>query len=319
MKKKKLITCSGWPGEARAQHRVLRRNAHRAGIQVALAHHDAAHRDQRRGGEAELLRAQQRGDHDVAPGLQLAVGLHFDAAAQIVQQQHLLRLRQAKLPRQAGVLDGAERRCAGAAVVAGDQHHVGMGLGDACGDRADANFRDQLHGDARLRIDVLQVVDQLRQIFNRVNVVMRRRRNQAHAGNGVAQLRDDVVHLVAGQLAAFAGLRALRHLDLQLVGVDQVICGHAEAAAGHLLDGAAAQIAVRIALEARFVFAALAGVGHAADAVHGDGERLVRFLADGAEAHGAGGEALDDLLGRLDFVQRNAARRRISASASRGE
>ena len=34
-----------------------------------------------------------------------------------------------------------------------------------------------------------------------------------------------------------------------------------------------------IAHEARFVFAAFAGVGLAADAVHGDGQRLVRFLA----------------------------------------
>ena len=73
------------------------------------------------------------------------------------------------------------------------------------------------------RIDVLQVVDQLRQIFDRINVVMRRRRNQRHAGNRMAHPRDDLVHFVAGKLAAFAGLGALRDLDLQLVGVHQVI------------------------------------------------------------------------------------------------
>jgi hypothetical protein len=85
---------------------------------------------------------------------------------------------------------------------------------------------------------------------------------------------------VAGQLTAFAGLCALGHLDLELVGVDQVVGGDAEAATGDLLDGAAAQIAVGVGLEALFVFAAFAGVRHAADAVHGDGEGLVRFLAD---------------------------------------
>ena len=42
-----------------------------------------------------------------------------------------------------------------------------------------------------------------------------------------------------GQLPAFAGLRALRDLDLQLVGVDQVVRGDAEAAGRDLLDGAA--------------------------------------------------------------------------------
>ena len=74
-----------------------------------------------------------------------------------------------------------------------------MRLGDARRDRADAHFRHQLHRNARLRIDVLQIVDELRQIFDRVDVVMRRRRNQAHAGNRVAHARDHFVHLVAGQ------------------------------------------------------------------------------------------------------------------------
>ena len=118
MKKKKLMTCSGCALELLAQRRILRGDAHRTGVQVALAHHDAAHGDQRRGGEAELLGAQQRGDGDVAAGLQLAVGLHADAAAQIVQHQHLLRFGQPELPRDARVLDGAERRGAGAAAIA---------------------------------------------------------------------------------------------------------------------------------------------------------------------------------------------------------
>ena len=113
------------------------------------------------------------------------------------------------------MLDRTERRSAGAAVVAGDEHHVGMSLGDARGHRAHAHLGDQLDGDARLGIDVLQVVDQLRQIFDRINVMMRRRRDQSHAGDRVAGLGDDRIHLVAGQLAALAGLCALRHLDLQ--------------------------------------------------------------------------------------------------------
>ena len=37
---------------------------------------------------------------DVAAGLQLSVGLHAHAAAQIVQHQHLLRFRQARAPRE---------------------------------------------------------------------------------------------------------------------------------------------------------------------------------------------------------------------------
>ena len=104
--------------------------------------------DQRRGGEAELLGAQQRGDDHVAAGLELAVGLHHDAAAQVVEHQRLVGLGQAQFPGHAGVLDGGQRRGAGAAVVAADQHHVGVGLGHAGGDGADADLGHQLDADA---------------------------------------------------------------------------------------------------------------------------------------------------------------------------
>ncbi len=56
-------------------------------------------------------------------------------------------------------------------------------------------------------------------------------------------------------------------------------------------------------LEAARILAAFAGIRLAADAVHGDGQRGVRFGRDRAQRHGAGGETLDDFLGRLDFVR----------------
>ena len=99
----------------------------------------------------------------------------------------------------------------------------------------------------------------------------------------VADLGDVVVDLVAGQLAALAGLRALRHLDLQLVGVDQVVRGHAEAAGRDLLDRRAALVAVGVGGEARRILAALAGVGLGAEPVHRDRERLVGLTAERAE------------------------------------
>ena len=59
-------------------------------------------------------------------------------------------------------------------------------------------------------------------------------------GRRVADRADVLVDLVPGQLAALAGLGALSHLDLQLVGVDEVVDRHAEAPGGDLLDRRAA-------------------------------------------------------------------------------
>ncbi len=272
---------------------------------MADPHHHAAHDHQRGGGEAELLGAEQRRDHHVSAGLELAVGLHHDPVAQVVEQQRLLGLGQAQLPGRPGVLDRGLRRSAGAAVVARDQHHVRVRLGDSGSHRAHAHLGHQLHVDARLGVGVLEVVDELREILDGVDVVVRRRRDQAHAGGAVTGLGDPRPHLVAGKLAALAGLGALCHLDLDVIGVDQVLAGHPEAPRGGLLDGGAAQVAVGVGQIALGVLAALAGVGLGADAVHGDGQRLVRLGRYRAVAHGAGREALDDHLGRLHGLQRH--------------
>ena len=72
--------------------------------------------DQRRGGEAELVGAQQRADGHVAAGAQAAIGLHGDAAAQAVEHQRLLGFGQADFPGAAGMGERGQRRGAGAAV-----------------------------------------------------------------------------------------------------------------------------------------------------------------------------------------------------------
>ncbi len=151
-KRMKLTTCSGLPVNLLAQRRVLGGHADRAGVEVADAHHDTAQGHQRRGGETELLGAEQGGDGHIAAGLQLAVGLDDDPAAQVVQQQGLVRFGQPQFPGQPGMLDAGQRRGAGAAVIAADQHDIGMGLGHPGGNGADADLGHQLDADAGLRL-----------------------------------------------------------------------------------------------------------------------------------------------------------------------
>ena len=92
-------------GKALAQNRVLRRDADRASVQMAFAHHDAAGGDQRRGGETELVRAQKRPDHHVAAGAHAAVDLYGDAGSEAVHHQGLMRLRKTDLPWASGMFD----------------------------------------------------------------------------------------------------------------------------------------------------------------------------------------------------------------------
>ena len=63
---------------------------------------------------------------------------------------------------------------------------------------ADADFGDKLDGDTRGGIDILEVKNQLRQVFDRIDIVVWRRRDQPHSGRGMAQARDRLVNLVPG-------------------------------------------------------------------------------------------------------------------------
>ena len=201
------------------------------------------------------------------------------------------------------MLDGRQRRCPGTAVVPGDQHDVGMGLGDAGRHRADAQLRHQLHVDARPGIGVLEVVDELRQVLDRVDVVVRRRRDEPDARRRVAHLGDPRPDLVSGELAPLARLGALGHLDLDVVGLDEVLAGNAEAPGGRLLDGAAPGVAVGVEHIPAGILSALSGVRLPAEAVHGDRQGLVRLGGDRAVGHRPGCESLHDLADRLDLAQ----------------
>ncbi len=144
--------------------------------------------------------------------------------------------------------------------MAGDEDVVGGCLGATGGDGADTGLCDELDGDARARVDLLEVVDELGEVLDRVNVVVRWRGDELHAGLGVAEACDEGVDLVAGKLPAFAGFRALRHLDFEFVGVDEVVGGDAEATGSDLFDVGPRGVAVCVGFVTSRVFSTFAGI-----------------------------------------------------------
>ena len=226
----------GRAGEFRPEVLLLGGDPDRAGVEVALANHLAAHGEERKRPEAEPLRPEQGGDNDVAPGAQPSVGLQEHSRAKTVGSEHLVRLGQPQLPWRAGVLDRDERRGAGASLGSGDGDDIGLRLGDSDRDRAHARLGHQLHRDEGRGLERLQVVDELGEVLDRVDVVMRGRRDEGHPGLGISQTGDLGRHLVPGELAPFTRLRALGHLDLELVGGMQVGRSDTESARCNLLD-----------------------------------------------------------------------------------
>ena len=248
---------------------------------------------------------EQRRHHDVASRLEPAVDADAHPVAQVVLDEGLLGVGETELPRHAGVLDRRQRRRTGAAVAARDLHHVGERLHDAGGDGADAVLGDELHRHLGQRVDLLEVVDELGEVLDRVDVVVRRRRDQPDPRLRVAQARDLAAHLVARQLTALPRLRSLGDLDVELVRERAVLGRHPEPARRDLLD---ARVAVPLRPPgpvAGRVLAALAAVALAPEHVHRDRERLVRLRRQRAVRHGAGREPSRDRLDRLHLLDRD--------------
>ena len=178
---------------------------------------------------------------------------------------------------------------------------------------ADARLGDELHRDGRVRVDLAEVEDQLREVLDRVDVVVRRRRDQRHAGLRVAQPRDlGRVTLWPGSWPPSPGFEPCAILICSSSANAAYSRRDAEAAGGDLLDPR-----VALGAEARRVLAALAAVRARAEAVERDRDRLVRLGRERAVRHAAGREARTIDSRRLDLVERHRPAAGTSSSRSR--
>ena len=150
-----------------------------------------------------------------------------------------MRLRHADLDRQAGATERVLTRGTGAAVVARERDDVGSRLGDADRDDADVRHDRDLHRDARARIHRLELVDDLREIFDRIDVVVVRGRDEVDARLRVPRERYLLRDLAGRQVTALARLRALPDLDLEVVRRVREQRGHAKPAGRDLLPAIA--------------------------------------------------------------------------------
>ena len=56
--------------------------------------------------------------------------------------------------------------------ISGDQDPIGVGLGHSSRNGADPDLRDELDADLGGGVGILQIIDELRKIFDRVDVMM---------------------------------------------------------------------------------------------------------------------------------------------------
>ena len=65
--------------------------------------------------------------------------------------------------------------------MAADEHHVGLSLRDTGGHGAHADLGDEFYRDTGGRVRALEIEDELGKVFDGVDVVVRRRRDEHDA------------------------------------------------------------------------------------------------------------------------------------------
>ena len=140
---------------------------------MAFTHQDTAENDELDGSETELSCTQQGHAHDVATSLQLTVGLYLNLVTQTVEHEGLLGLSQTNLRRDAGIANGRGRTSARAAFSTADDHDVGFGFGNTGSDGSYPTLGHEFHADLSTWVHVLQVENQLSQVLDAVDIVMR--------------------------------------------------------------------------------------------------------------------------------------------------
>ena len=213
-----------------------------------------------------------------------------------------MRFHKSQLPRQSGMVDGSTRRSTGTAVITADKHNIGTGLNYTGSNRTDTHLTYQLDADAGTRISILQVVNQLGQIFNRIDIMMRRRRNQTNACRCTAAFGNPGINLAARQLSAFTGFSTLRNFNLDFIRINKIIAGYAKTAAGNLLNCATLAVTIRQRRKTVGILATFAGIALTTDTVHGNSQTFMCLLAQRAVAHSTGLKTMTNAFYRFYLV-----------------
>ena len=143
-----------------------------AGVELAPAADRASQGDHRQGAERHPVGAHAVELHDVVGVAVAAVGPDLDPVADAGLHQGAVHGSGPDVGGKPDVAQGVLAGGAGAALEARQGDDVRAGLGDAEADRADVRDDRDLDGYPEVRVDRLQLVDQLGEVLDRVEIVV---------------------------------------------------------------------------------------------------------------------------------------------------
>ena len=131
------------------------------------------------------------------------------------------------------------------------------------------------------------------------------RRNQRDSRYRVTSACNDFIDLETRQLTTLARLGTLSNLDLNFVGINEILGSYTKTTRSHLLDCASCACAILARCKTSGILAAFTGITASTNFVHSNGNRFMRFLTDRTKRHCSCNKSFCNSFYRFYFIDTN--------------
>ena len=239
---------------------ILCSHTHRTCVLRTFTHHNTTQSYQCCSTESKLLGTKQSHHDNISTALQLTINLQAYQRTQAILDKCLLSFSQTYLWWDTSKAHTWCRTCTCTTFSSWDNNQVGLSLYHTSSNSTNTTLCHQFHRNSCIRINILQIEDELFQILDRIDIVMRRRWNQRNTWYWVTGLSNNLVNLISWQLSTFTRLCTLSNLNLYLLGINKIFCSNTEATTCHLFGLTAQRYSVNGSVEAFFVLTTFTGI-----------------------------------------------------------
>ena len=183
-----------------------------------------------------------------------------------------------QFPWKSCIVDRTSWSCTCTSVITGDQNRLCTCFGNTCCNCTHTCFRYQFDRNICIFICILKVINQLCQVLDRIDIVMRWRGDQADTRCGMTGFGNPWIYFLCRKMSTFTRFCTLCHLDLDFSCRYKITAGYTETSAGNLFDRGASVIAASCGIQSFVTFTALTCIGFSMKVIHGDRQCLMCFL-----------------------------------------
>mmetsp|Transcript_27317 Transcript_27317/g.66294 ORF Transcript_27317/g.66294 Transcript_27317/m.66294 type:complete len:207 (+) Transcript_27317:1261-1881(+) len=183
-------------------------------VQVANTGHDTTLSNHGNSTKSEFFSTKHGSNHDIQSRPNSTINTNGDTVTKVIVEKCRVGFRETKLPWATSMLDRRKRGSTSTTITTRNLDNIGVSLGNTTGDGSDTNTRDQLDRNAGTFVDGMQIVNQLCQILNTVDIVVRRRRDKGDTWLTGSKSGNVFGNLGSWQLTTFSRLGSLGHLNL---------------------------------------------------------------------------------------------------------